>query len=99
MAITGASDDPIPIRQLQRVTRRGTTIEIDSETGLPLIVQTQDLKPIIEANKRQASSFDKHQARASPTASPTSRAFPWSSGSSSKSSGSPGPEGAQCLAR
>ena len=36
------------------VTRRGTTIEIDSETGLPLIVQTQDLKPIIEANKRQA---------------------------------------------
>ena len=44
-------------------TRRGTTIEIDSETGLPLIVQTQDLKPIIEANKRQANAFDKHQAR------------------------------------
>jgi hypothetical protein len=48
------------------VTRRGTTIEIDSETGLPLIVQTQDLRPIIEANKRQASSFDKHQARSQP---------------------------------
>ena len=42
-------------------TRRSTTIEIDSETGLPVIVQTQDLKPIIEANKRQAADFDPHR--------------------------------------
>lgn len=40
------------------VTRRSTTIEIDAETGLPVIVQTQDLKPILEANKRQANDFD-----------------------------------------
>jgi hypothetical protein len=40
------------------VTRRGTEIVTDSETGLPVIIQTQDLKPIIEANKRQANNFD-----------------------------------------
>ena len=43
------------------VTRRGTTIETDSETGLPLIVQTQDTKPIVESAKALASNFDKHR--------------------------------------
>lgn len=40
------------------VTRRSTSIELDSETGLPVIVQTQDFKPILEANRRQANNFD-----------------------------------------
>ena len=44
-------------------TRRSTTIELDAETGLPVIVHAQDTKPIIDANKRQAASFDKHTAR------------------------------------
>jgi hypothetical protein len=45
------------------VTRRSTEIVTDSETGLPVIIQVQDLKPIIEANKRQANAFDKHAKR------------------------------------
>lgn len=44
-------------------TRRSTSIEIDSETGLPVIIQTQDLRPIIETNKRQANAFDRHAKR------------------------------------
>lgn len=47
------------------VTRRSTELVIDGETGLPLIVHTQDTKPIIEANKRQANNFDKYRARKS----------------------------------
>jgi hypothetical protein len=39
------------------VTTRYTEITTDSETGLPLITYTQDVKPIIEANKRAASNF------------------------------------------
>ena len=39
------------------VTRRSTWIETDAETGLPIITYTQDIKPIIEANKRAASNF------------------------------------------
>ena len=42
------------------VTRRGTEIVTDSETGLPLIVHTQDYKPIVESAKRLASNFDRH---------------------------------------
>lgn len=38
-------------------TRRSTTIETDSETGLPLITHTQDVRPILEANKRLANNF------------------------------------------
>lgn len=38
-------------------TRRSTVIETDSETGLPLITHTQDVKPILEANKRLANNF------------------------------------------
>jgi len=39
------------------VTTRYTEITTDSETGLPLITYTQDVKPIIEANKRAAANF------------------------------------------
>jgi hypothetical protein len=45
------------------VTRRGTEIVTDSETGLPVIIQTQDVKPIVESAKQLASAFDKHQPR------------------------------------
>ena len=39
------------------VTRRSTELIIDGESGLPLIVHTQDTKPIIEHCKRLASNF------------------------------------------
>ena len=39
------------------VTRRSTWIETDAETGLPLITYTQDIKPIIEANRQAANNF------------------------------------------
>jgi hypothetical protein len=39
------------------VTRRSTELVIDGETGLPLIVHTQDTKPIIEHCKRLAANF------------------------------------------
>lgn len=42
------------------VTRRSTELVIDGETGLPLIVHTQDTKPIIEANKRASNNFDRY---------------------------------------
>jgi hypothetical protein len=38
-------------------TRRSTELIIDGETGLPLIVTSQDVKPILEANKRLANNF------------------------------------------
>lgn len=41
------------------VTRRSTELVIDGETGLPLIVHTQDLRPILEANKRASNDFDR----------------------------------------
>jgi hypothetical protein len=44
-------------------TRRMTEVVIDSETGLPLIINTQDTRPIIEANKRLAANFDPHVRR------------------------------------
>jgi hypothetical protein len=43
-------------------TRRSTELIVDGETGLPLIRHTQDVRPILEANKRQAASFDPHRA-------------------------------------
>ena len=45
------------------VTERSTTIEFDTETGLPLITQVQNVAPIVESAKRIASSFDPHQRR------------------------------------
>jgi hypothetical protein len=45
------------------LTRRSTTIELDAETGLPVIVQTQDTKPIIESAKALAANFDPYQRR------------------------------------
>lgn len=43
------------------VTERSTTIEFDTETGLPLITQVQNVAPIVESAKRIASNFDPHQ--------------------------------------
>jgi hypothetical protein len=43
--------------------RLSTELIVDGETGLPLIRHTQDVRPILEANKRQAASFDPHRAR------------------------------------
>ena len=40
-----------------------TEITRDDETGLPLIFQKQDVRPIVEDAKRYASNFDPHQAR------------------------------------
>ena len=41
-------------------SQRSTTITLDSETGLPLIELSQNVRPILEANKRQAASFDRN---------------------------------------
>jgi hypothetical protein len=40
------------------VTQRSTELVIDGESGLPLIVHTQNTKPIIEHCKRLASNFE-----------------------------------------
>ena len=48
---------PTLYEKYDEVTTRYTEITTDSETGLPLITYTQDVKPIIEANKRAASNF------------------------------------------
>jgi hypothetical protein len=40
-------------------TGRHTEVTLDSETGLPLIVHVQNVRPIIENNKRLAASFDR----------------------------------------
>ena len=45
------------------VTQRATEIEIDADTGLPLIIQTQAVVPIMESAKRIASNFDPHVKR------------------------------------
>ena len=42
------------------VTTRQTTVEVDAETGLPVFVTVQDVRPIVESAKRLASNFDKH---------------------------------------
>jgi hypothetical protein len=39
------------------VTQRSTELVIDGESGLPLIVHTQNTKPIVEHCKRLASNF------------------------------------------
>ena len=43
------------------VTRRKTTVEIDNETGLPVIAHTQDMQPIVESAKALASNFDPYR--------------------------------------
>jgi hypothetical protein len=48
------------------ITRRSTSVEIDSETGLWVIVRTQDTKPIVESAKALAASFDPHTVRKRP---------------------------------
>ena len=40
------------------VTLRSTTVETDSETGLPIITQVQDTAPIVESAKAIASTAD-----------------------------------------
>jgi hypothetical protein len=41
-------------------TQRHTEVITDTDTGLPLIVLTQNTRPIVESAKRLASNFDKH---------------------------------------
>jgi hypothetical protein len=48
---------PTLYEKYDEVTTRYTEITTDSETGLPIITFTQDVKPIIEANKRAANNF------------------------------------------
>lgn len=43
------------------VTTRATWIETDPDTGLPLIVRSQDIKPIVESAKRLAAQYDPHR--------------------------------------
>ena len=49
--------DRIIFTTWNEVTRRSTELVIDGETGLPLITTSQDVKPILEANKRLANNF------------------------------------------
>jgi hypothetical protein len=46
-----------------RVTKSMTRITTDPATGAVLIVRSQDYAPIVAANRRLASLFDRHQAR------------------------------------
>jgi len=50
-------------------TGRRTRVVVDTETGLPLIINTQNTRPIVEANKQAQSAFDPHRARRINTAS------------------------------
>jgi len=43
------------------VTQRSTEIVTDSETGLPVIITSQNTRPIVESAKALASNFDKHR--------------------------------------
>jgi hypothetical protein len=45
------------------ITQRSTDVELDSETGLPVITHSQNTKPIVESAKRLASAFDPHAKR------------------------------------
>ena len=48
---------PTLYEKYDEVTTRYTEIVTDDETGLPLITYTQDVKPILEDNKRRAANF------------------------------------------
>jgi hypothetical protein len=48
---------PTLYERYDEVTTRYTEIVTDDETGLPLITYTQDVKPILEANRRAANNF------------------------------------------
>jgi hypothetical protein len=41
-------------------TQRHTEVITDTDTGLPLIVRTQNTRPVVESAKRLAANFDKH---------------------------------------
>lgn len=42
-------------------SRRMTEVVIDDETSLPLIRHVQNVRPIIEANKRLSNAYDRHR--------------------------------------
>jgi hypothetical protein len=46
-----------------RETQRHTKVVTDGETGLPLIIRSQNYKPILESAKAIAASFDPHVKR------------------------------------
>jgi hypothetical protein len=41
-------------------TQRSTEVVIDGETGYPIIVRSQNYRPILESAKALASNFDRH---------------------------------------
>ena len=49
---------PLLYEGYNELTRRGTEIETDAETGHLIFTHTQDTKPIVESCKQLASSFD-----------------------------------------
>lgn len=42
-------------------TRRATEVVTDDETGLPVIIHSQAVQPIVESAKRIASNYDPHR--------------------------------------
>lgn len=53
----------------QRDNRRArirTVVERDAESGLPVIRQTQDTRPITDANARDAGAFDRARVARNP---------------------------------
>jgi hypothetical protein len=46
--------------------RKRTRVTVDPMSGLPLIITEQDVRPILEANKRQANDWDRNLARRTP---------------------------------
>lgn len=53
--------DTVLFNKYNGTTRRRTKIIADQETGLPLImVHHQDVRPIVEDNKRLANNVDRH---------------------------------------
>jgi hypothetical protein len=52
-----SSDIPL-YENYDEATQRSTEVFTDGETGLPVIVQSQNTKPIVESAKAIASSYD-----------------------------------------
>lgn len=52
---------PLLYSNYNEVTRRATEVVIDDETGLPVIIHSQSVAPVVESAKRLASNFDPHR--------------------------------------
>jgi hypothetical protein len=53
-------------QRLNGATRTRTVIERDAQTGVPLIRQVQDTRPILDQNQRDASAFDRARVARNP---------------------------------